>query len=159
MEKYYTPKIEELYVGFECEHTSNMTAFKIDDTDRIYKENLNQADLCNYLNWEIEEGGLEKFIRVKYLDREDIESLGFILKGKSIDLWFQREGIYLRYDGHHLKNIMLQYGTHDQRLRITFLYTSGEEQIHFEGKIKNKSELKKLVKQLEIEQDGRSSFY
>ena len=85
------------------------------------------------------------------LDKEDIESFGFILKGKSIDLWFEREEIYLRDDGHHLQNIKLQYGKHDQRLKITFHYTAGEEQIHFEGLIKNKSELIKLLKQLKIE--------
>lgn len=148
--KYYTPEIEELHVGFECEHTSNMSAFKVDDTDRIYVEKLNQHDLSRYLIWEAEEGGLEKFIRVKYLDQEDIESFGFILKGKAIDLWFEREGIYLRDDGYHLQNIKLQYGLHDNRLKFTFVYTGGDEDVHFEGKIKNKSELKKLMKQLQI---------
>lgn len=147
--KYYTPDIEEFYIGFEYE---------------IYSEGLDDAsveDFCGWYKYQFRKKScfrdiddIEKFInqiRVKYLDQEDIESLGFILKGKSIDLWFERESIYLRDDGHHLKNIKLQYGLHDQRMRIEFIYTSGEEQIHFEGNIKNKSELDKLIKQLNIE--------
>lgn len=176
--KYYTPNVEEFYIGFEYQikdpavrdwdkefackedflgHDISCNPgdyykinfgwvnkiFQINDS--ISKDDINYIQINNIL-----EPKLTDF-RVKYLDQEDIESLGFILKGKSIDLWFERKKIYLRDDGHHLQNIKLQYGKHDQRLKITFHYTAGEEQIHFEGTIKNKSELKKLLKQLGIE--------
>jgi hypothetical protein len=36
----------------------------------------------------------EDNIRVKYLDREDIESLGFKYMGSSVDLWFEKEGTF-----------------------------------------------------------------
>ncbi len=145
LNKYYRPDIEEFHVGFEYERF-------IPRSNTTEEECWNQLSMSiNYLSLdEIDDEIIEKEIRVKYLDREDIENFGFVLVGKSIDLWFERKGIYLRDDGYHLNNIKLQYGTHDQRLKITFLYVSGEEQIHFEGTIKNKSELKKLMKQLGI---------
>ena len=69
--KYYTPSIEELYVGFECEHTTNMSAFKVDDDSRIYNSPLTIHELSDYTKWSLEENGLDKFVRVKYLDKED----------------------------------------------------------------------------------------
>jgi hypothetical protein len=44
----------------------------------------------------------------------------------------------------------MQYGYHDHRLKING-DESGTEGCFFEGYIKNKSELKKLMKQLAIE--------
>ena len=147
--KYYTPTIEEFCIGFEYEELSNVGSWyktQFGDNNGEYNNELSEC------YWNI----THDKIRVKYLDKEDIESLGFKLKGKSIDLWFEKEGIYLRDDGYHLNNIKLQYGLHDNNLKITFNYVAGEEQIHFEGKIKNKTELKKLLKQLEIEDEKQN---
>lgn len=76
--KYYCPLIEELHIGYECEHTSNMGAFVCNDQDRIVKDRLFDFELFNYINWSKEEGGLDKFIRTKFLDKSDIESLGWV---------------------------------------------------------------------------------
>jgi len=75
--KYYTPDISELHVGYECEHSSNMSAFICEDLDDVVKDKLTSTDLKWYITWGEEEGGLEKFVRTKYLDRSDIESLGW----------------------------------------------------------------------------------
>jgi hypothetical protein len=146
--KYYPPKIEEFYPGFEYE-------VMIPEKQTWSKETfyLNDSHI-NFIKYvDIQNEFTKNKIRVKYLDKEDIESLGFILKHKSIDLWFEKPGITLREDGYHLKNIKLNYGIHDQKLKIVFDYTSGETQVHFEGKIKNKSEFKKILKQLGITND------
>jgi len=142
MNRYYTPKIEEFHIGFEYEYYSPLF--------EEWKQCV-YADLedCYHAVKDISQN-LETKYRVKYLDNTDIEELGFRYKAKTIDLWFEKQCIYLREDGHHLNNIKLQYGLHDNKLKITFCYVSGEEQIHFEGKIKNKNELIKLLKQLEI---------
>lgn len=150
MNKYYTPNIEEFYVGFEYErkHIVEQTNSTVVEWR---KQEISRASEISIVDMTL---GTPKMdgsqIRVKYLDDSDIEELGFKYKAKTIDLWFEKEGIYLREDGHHLTNIKLQYGLHDNKLKITFCYVSGEEQIHFEGKIKNKSELVKLLKMLEI---------
>lgn len=144
-EKYYTPDLEEFYFGFEYEH-------KNPTQDNIWKKEIVDSDMLGivYSTYEETPEDYPNEIRVKYLDQEDIESLGFILKGKTIDLWFEKEGITLRKDGHHFKNIKLQYGLHDNRLKITGVFVGGKEECFFQSKIKNKSELIKLLKQLEI---------
>jgi len=159
--KYYTPKIEEFHVGFEYEiHLMSVGGLVVLDSqtkeiNRISEPDIKVWEPTVYNNDIVFGRTLDNIqqlinnnqIRVKYLDQEDIESLGFILKHTSIDLWFERPGVFLRDDGYHLKNIKLNYGTHDQRLKLVFDYTAGETQVHFEGQIKNKSELKRLLKQ------------
>jgi len=149
--KYYTPDIEELYVGFECEHTTNMSAFEINDTDRIYNSLLIIHELCDYINWSLDEG-LNKFVRVKYLDQEDIESLGWIYTGKAVGLWFNKKGFFDTPGGRHrLTEYKLIYFKDNNELHIEGFFGNISEGMLFEGIIKNKSELKKLLKQLKIE--------
>jgi len=58
--KYYTPEIEEFFVGFEYE--------VYDKLHGVWnKEN----------NFFLQQGDFKDSIRVKHLDREDIESLGW----------------------------------------------------------------------------------
>jgi hypothetical protein len=71
--KYFTPNIEDLCVGYLCEHTTNMTAFEIDDTDRIHINELSSSELSMYISYCWEEGGCEKLIRTLYLTKEQIE--------------------------------------------------------------------------------------
>lgn len=143
--KYYTPLIEEFHVGFECEWQSKIR-------NETWNKQICDVDLISIAYDTIEHADedepYEEQFRVKYLDKYDIQNEGYILKRKSIDLWFEKEEIHLREDGYHLKNIKLQYALHDKRLKVIFHYTSGEEQIHFEGEIKNKTEFKRILKQL-----------
>ena len=78
-DKYYTPEIEEFHVGFEYEVNYGK--------DRWVKEGLHYAPQVVTLPYK----NLEN-IRVKHLDREDIESLGF---GKINDI---HGGIHPSYD-------------------------------------------------------------
>ena len=69
--KYYTPKIEEFHVGFEYE--ALFTDKKKEPNLRWVKMN-EPFQFKRLYEWlELPEPGL----RVKYLDKEDIESLGF----------------------------------------------------------------------------------
>ena len=137
MKKYYTPEIEELYVGFECQHTTNMSAFKINDTDRIYNSPLIIHELCDYITWSLEEG-LDKFVRVKYLDQEDIESLGW----EYIET-LTLKGTRLRYS---FNNFILDYIPSNNLLALL----EDNFSCRFNCVLKNKSELRKLMKQLNI---------
>lgn len=122
--KYYVPQLEELFVGFEYEvpHTLNGGGWK-----------LKTLDLCpgcpdgrlEYLECLIK----AETIRVKYLDREDIESLGWVKYADGF-----RHGSL--YGLQQLRNY---------RLRINIVH-----QTIFEGTIKNKSELRRLMKMLGI---------
>ena len=145
--RYYVPKIEEFYLGFE------------------YAVFYNNTDVEHYGTWISEEfrkvltgdkrtGDLElliknKKVRVKYLDRKDIENLGFKHIGNAVDIWYELEG---RFDIGNWTSykIQMHYGRTDHRMFINAIDFGDEHKI-FEGYVRNKSELKKLLKQLNIE--------
>jgi len=156
--KYYIPEIEEFHQGFEYEvwYSSAYTeekwikeTFEFYDKDEIYHYDC--VDLIpSFKNY-------SDSIRVKYLDREDIESLGW-----KMDL--VRSKIIGNFAG-KLNNFYLQYypylpengwdnGLIYNPLRVVNVIkfnTNPENKQHlFNGIIKNKSELRKLMKQLDI---------
>lgn len=148
--KYYTPTIEEFHVGFEYQRLS------YDENNK--SEYVTVKYPCGYIEYQQRLSALEdslkdsKFgIRVKYLDQEDIESLGWVYTGKSIDMWFKKEGIFNAISGgHKFDEYKLHYGLHDNCLYINAYFGGQDEGRLFEGIIKNKSELKRLMKQLGI---------
>lgn len=145
--KYYTPSIEEFYIGFE---------YQILDEDEN-EENLvyQWREVGAEEIWELEDAAdiLEHKdnIRIKYLDQSDLEELGFKYytyfrdggtsvfrtSNKEYELHFYRTNSILDIDPNKIKIIR----HHDN--------PSLKGQI-FIGNIKNKSELKKLLKQLNI---------
>ncbi len=119
--KYYTPEIEEFHVGFEYEWrnkgSNDWNTAKIKDPEQL-------ADVWNTIY----------DLRVKYLDRSDIESLGYgIIQDEHNCQWFKNA------------NGNIEIGLeNDYHLTIRFTQSFGL----FSGTIKNKSELKRLLKQL-----------
>lgn len=125
--KYYTPTIEEFHVGFECEWYDHD-----DSIWQIYTVNT-QANLMFITAFD----DIPK--RVKCLDQEDIESFGFKLwtyKGNEL-------GFMLNPDEDESTWIHRIEG----KIKIS---TTFPDTTLYLGKIKNKSELKRLLKQLEI---------
>jgi hypothetical protein len=149
--KYYTPTIEEFHIGFECEYKSQEligeAISKIIDLKLMYGKELevpeddlfehhviNGRDIQMYsLN-----PHLLKDFRVKRLDREDIESLG----------WDQVE-----YDTYRLGTQQEFFFEFNPEYK-SFIYSKtnklNSSNVIFMGTIKNKSELKKLMQQLDI---------
>ena len=152
MDKYYTPSIEEFHVGFEYEVRDGV------QFDHWYSQISDGTEIGLIKN------DLEKeLIRVKYLDKEDIESEG--LKRIPIDYtWYKIEGtmmfkkdihILILYDReiinkYNFKIDGLIYITKDDMHRTPNEDGSFKQSILFSGNIKNKSELKILLKQLNI---------
>ncbi len=122
--KYYTPDLEEYHVDFEFEY--------LDEDDNTWNKTTinNQSQLCNWTGFEIQK-------RVAYLSQSDIESFGFECTGVHVDeLEFEVDEetfLTLEPDGYVR---IADYGEGD----VT----------RFSGVIKNKSELNKLLKQLNI---------
>tara|TARA_R110000744_G_scaffold2928_1_gene11643 strand:- start:368 stop:736 length:369 start_codon:yes stop_codon:yes gene_type:complete len=116
--KYYTPSIEELYVGLECFY--NGKPHKIIDYNNLSKDSL-------------------KHITLKYFNQEDIESEGFTFKKRQAlnpVLYFEKERFLLIFNS---------------RTSTTELYHKEHFfSVLFRGTVKNKSEFKKLLKQLNI---------
>ena len=125
--KYYTPTIEEFHVGFEYEVYEDYDVL----SEKSWHKETYPSDTASkfYIN--------EGLLRVKYLDLEDIESLGF---ESTKPLWYQY---------------------HNDRYMIVDLSNKGDNMYSitekrddtylFYGKIKNKSELKKVLKMIGYE--------
>ena len=102
-------------------------------------------------------------VRVKYLDREDIESLGWCNYKKSIWDWYEIEKQFRLSSGHWGSKFILSHDRTNEFTTITdddichnILIKAdigGNIDTLFEGTVKNKSELKKLMKQLGIWKD------
>ena len=143
-EKYYTPIIEEFHVGFEYEvlekaqtdsHYSWSTTFPLLSEDTWYKFTYPDP----FLGYRVDKLLEKRGVRVKYLDREDIESLGFVCEVVDCgeDTQYDVLGIRRVGDDVYLGNFYLHF----------------KENINLFGSyyvIKNKSELKRLLKQLNI---------
>lgn len=149
--KYYTPEIEEFHVGFEYELIPSVgyTIFNFGVSDENFettwatkysKGTYGVKDVSPFGGAlaSIRAGIKDKKCRVKYLDRKDIEDLGFKLwqiPGDSFDWEFN-----IDFDD-------VTTGT------VTFNDDNTVDELEIFGtifKIKNKSELKKLLRQLNI---------
>ena len=151
--KYYTPEIEEFHVGFEYETKShfsdnyNWNEWKCD----YHIFNINHIDGKTKLS-------VPETIKVKYLDQEDIESLGWKpLISKSIGK--------NHYTGTFEKTtrgeMLLEHDWLNNKITIKTPNYIRDGSGNFDGyivyidrlTIKNKSELKKLMNQLNIKNE------
>ena len=125
---YYTPVISEFHVEFEYEVLDP-------DTKEYYKWVISDK-------YELQEAFDEyPLVRVKFLDREDVEGLGW----KYVPDLSEGDGNMRWYDLFKLNEFTITLGL----IEGSEIIRKGKNTI-FEGVIKNKSELKKLMKQLNI---------
>ena len=135
--KYYTPEIEEFCVGLECEWKQDLQDFTVDEWVQNWsKHTITRDDF-------IDRGLANEFTsiyrlnkwRVKYLDEQDIFDCGFEYTNNKRDLI--KDNVRVRtYIGEHFEipNIAI----YKDKIRV------------FRGKIKNKTDFKKLLSQLGI---------
>ena len=157
--KYYTPEAEEFYIGFEFEYMSVETNgwVSIDKDMWLRPKGAEETHLLRSVNeWDrcIKHADLTK-VRVKYLDKEDIESLGFIYKGKSIDNWYYMNGNFERpLSNHRNMSTSIQHDFRDNEGIVIrgFEWSdiNGENEVLYRGSCKNKSELIKILKNTNV---------
>ena len=149
--QYYTPTIEEFHFGFEYQ---------------VLVTNVWCKFFCGLegpINASIPYDNVKETFRVKCLDTKDIESLGFIKRGKTwagyIDYEYTelidgKVPYYLRATIHvPLMDDMYKIILHrilEEGTNIDKAVEQGESEIMFRGRIKNKSELKTIIKQVGI---------
>ena len=136
--KYYTPDISEFHVGFEYE--------RMNGTD------WEKAELTNVDCWgtmargyenEFEEiDSLIRSVRVKYLDKEDIESFGFEHDQTT------KDGSYF-YSGTLITEN--QWCINLKDFTIDIYDINSKSDFRFNGLVKNKSELKQILKMIGYE--------
>lgn len=140
MSKYYTPEIEEFHHGFIYE---------------VYDLHYHS----DKMTWEKEVYGVTSEItegcRVKYLDREDIESLGWKFERKLGDAY--EFSILLDPFRHRRRTtIRMAYNSVHHWIAIVMIdekFNEINEQYEnplFSGKIKNKSELGRVLKMVGV---------
>lgn len=140
--KYYTPKIEEFHIGFECEFKNRMIVPVEWRKEVCETETLSIA----FDTWEHEQEEFKDEFRVKHLDQEDIVELGYKFNGNFYEkpyndprqIYSQSHLIFIPKTNH----VVVQIGS--QESPFTDFNTL------FVGTIKNKSELKKILNQLNI---------
>lgn len=133
--KYYTPEIEEFHVGFEYELRV------AGGGDRFVKEELHNFDFDLFLNNLYRDNEEEFNLRVKHLDREDIESLGFKLLKEDLN-----GKAFI-----HKINVELQiWWSSKGTIDIDNGMSYSDCRTYFYGTIKNKSELKRVLKMIGI---------
>ena len=149
--KYYTPTIEEFHVGFEIEVLVEDVGWIKVPYMKNYLLGKGKPDIINVHN-NLKEG----VIRVKYLDQEDIESLGFNDFKHAASDWYKLEKRVP--DGFassgYWNCFRLCHFADENKIKImAYEYSFNEKETTlFQGTIKNKSELKKLMFQLGINQ-------
>jgi hypothetical protein len=119
--KYYIPETQDFHKGFEFEWFQN-------EFEKLTFAITTDDDL-DIIDDEIREGK----IRVKCLDKEDIESLG----------WIQNNNI----DSFSINGFDLLFSKNNW---ITIYEDKGADEYSYRGYIKNKSELKKIMIQTGI---------
>jgi hypothetical protein len=135
--KYYTPTIEEFHVGFEfemIEHNEDKCAEEkwVKCLMNVFSDGVFNKDSDGSVS--VPDG----VIRVKYLDREDIEECGW----KQHEFYPQKNEFW--FDSYHV----LRYYNEKE---IDIFVDCGDSVLSiFKGAIKNKSELKRIMRQLNI---------
>ncbi len=136
-DKYYTPEAGELTIGMEVEllHSTN--------------------GWVKYINPDIkplDANSLKEGVRVKFLDREDIESLGFN-RIEECENYNNNESTYQkRVSDDEIYCLVFHYdinkvtiSVHDKDIK-----TNMSVERKFQGTLKNKSELKQVLKMIGI---------
>ena len=133
--KYYTPAIEEFHVGFEYEAQEiEQSGSSVDWQEYVFEINDSLELLFKPNDW-------YELPRVKYLDKEGIESLKFKHIGAG---WFESKELDCRV--RKWKGLEVDIYKNWSHLNVT----EQNELKCFTGEIKNKSEFKKILKQLRI---------
>lgn len=149
--KYYIPELEDFSYGLEYEIVYSDTnaeecIFGEPDSETDWIGFWNKSEFIEYLN--------EGKIRVKYLDGEDIMSCGFSLYGftektligKPV-LMYHNEELNLML-GFYYEDYTISIATKDPSKNEIFLKTNQDPNRTGFLKIKNKTELKKILKML-----------
>lgn len=142
--KYYIPLIEDFYVGFEFEQQ----VLGLTNTTCLDRGKWNT---CIYRGNDIRV--IKSFIeseniRVKFLDKTDIESFGFVEK-------YEYNGDTIKYNSFVKDGYWLQYFNTTLSIKHMNKEDTGKSYFIFIGTIKNKSELKVLLTQLGIDYETK----
>ncbi len=142
--KYYTPVIEEFHVGFEFEMDDTWGGWMpLTLTEKLLKNpSVSLGSGNDRTNYYLR-------TRVKYLDVDDIKELGWVIFPRYA--WIstfedlEENGASFSMKDKEGDEVQLYYNNKD----LIVIYDWRPDHL-FQGKIKNKSELKKVMQMLNI---------
>lgn len=135
-DKYYTPEIDEFFDKFEFEYKEYL-----EESDEYSNRWItSKFDTRSGLGHEITHQLYEETLRVKYLDKEDLIELGFN-PVKDVEVNMCNKQIYYKDQKY---SVVFNYD------RITDIVIQKDSFPVFNGVVKNKSELIKVLKMLGI---------
>jgi hypothetical protein len=141
--KYYTPAIEEFHVGFEYELFEDFDTLPLKSWHRqVYGINgKDQNDFGYVSNFKLE----RKLIRVKYLDKEDIEAEGFIVNKDIHQPILYSKGEVEQRTLYKKGDLFLTKW--DSSMAVVILK---DNEHLFQGFLQNKSEFRKILKMIGV---------
>ena len=151
--KYYTPAIEEFHFGFEYYYNAKYdSALKCTNGKWRKVKYLGRGDiLTGYTELKnIKDLIFKEQVRVKHLDREDIEGFGFEYERKNDyggDTYLLRVSNMINHDTLYTLDLT------QSRLEIKTKHEGGmDDRWHtlFNGVAKNRSELARILTQIEV---------
>lgn len=145
--KYYVPSIEEFCVGFEFEKYDERVAVYAGEGSTNWHKHT--YDLRSIRLSQLPSHLFEKTIRTKYLDEDDVKELGWEhLWNNYYSLKTVPAGLapfkYVILSIYNQNCIIAAY------IENPRMYDEQNENKRFNGRIKNKSELKKVMKMLRL---------
>jgi hypothetical protein len=150
--EYYTPSIEEFHIGFEYE-ASDLADDLV--STRWVEETFdwnNDFVLFPFTIFKDRPEKISELYRVKYLDKEDIESFGFEKSNRSDSLFLKRDCFNYRPEN-KLIGVGVNFNAGYDHVLIFIIPDPKKVPAGvtvFAGNIKNKSELRRLLQQLGI---------
>lgn len=153
--KYYAPEIDEFFIGFEYEEYQQKEWNKLISPPKSLgyewaKKVFNTSTSLGKIKSKLEK------IRVKYLDKEDIERLSFVFYDE-FPVNYMEETCYAFHSkelnlmlGFYPKSSVISFATKDPSKNKIFSDTSVDPNRINMIKVKNISEFKKLLKGLDI---------
>ena len=141
-DKYYIPAVNEIHIGLECEIDNSKINKDFGWEQYIVGEGYENVTI-NRAIFECYNGG----IRIKYLDQEDIKSLGFIfIKDTGNKKLYQKDNINLIHYTENKIGISLR----DPSKNEVFSRVNIDPYLVNYIAIKNKAELEFILKSLNI---------
>jgi len=159
--RYYTPSIEEFHFGFEYEEDNSVAQDTLEKpplTIEWYKSVYGTEKAATFSELWYTKLLIEgKNVRVKFLDKSDVESLGwyahpqggfaFNCEEKTVRLWFS-----------DLEKCIIEIYTEFIEKSEYKGFMLADMPLAFNGTIKNKSEMKRLMKQMHMIKEDETSL-
>lgn len=128
--KYYTPKIEDIFLSYECEIIQEDGSWKPIKVD-TFQNNISLSD----------KSILDNLIRTKYLDADDLKELGWELKFDKLEtICFEKSANIYLFLNKTTKEISIAKGMYPLMLNYCF-----------HGICPSKNELRKIMSYVGID--------